>query len=111
MVEQICEAIGSIIHPPDTLDSDGGSFIRVKVLVDISYHSARVGSSLWKIEGSNGYHSSTNVYPTCAIGVGSSLIEIEIVINGLIVKANFRKKINNSAFGSRPHLSKLCKKM
>ena len=36
MVEQICEAIGSIIHPPDALDSDGGSFIRVKVLVDIS---------------------------------------------------------------------------
>ena len=36
VVEQICEAIGSIIHPPDALDSDGGSFIRVKVLVDIS---------------------------------------------------------------------------
>ena len=33
---QICEAIGTIIHPSDAPDSDGGSFIRVRVLVDIS---------------------------------------------------------------------------
>ena len=36
IAEQICEAIGTIIHPSDAPDSDGGSFIRVRVLVDIS---------------------------------------------------------------------------
>ena len=36
VAEQICEPIGAIIHPPDAHDSDGGSFIRVRVLVDIS---------------------------------------------------------------------------
>ena len=36
VAEQICEAIGTIIHPLEAPDSDGGSFIRVRVLVDIS---------------------------------------------------------------------------
>ena len=36
VAEQICEAIGTIIHPSDAPDSDGGNFIRVRVLVDIS---------------------------------------------------------------------------
>lgn len=41
VAEQICEAIGSIIHPPDAPDSDGGSFIRVRVCVDISQQLCR----------------------------------------------------------------------
>ena len=36
VAEQICEAIGSVIHPPGASNSDGGSFIRVRVIVDIS---------------------------------------------------------------------------
>ena len=36
IAEQIYEAIGTIIHPSDAHDSDGGNFIRVRVLVDIS---------------------------------------------------------------------------
>ena len=36
VAEKICEPMGAIIHPPDAPDSDGGSFIRVRVLVDIS---------------------------------------------------------------------------
>ena len=34
--EQICEAIGTILHPEDAPDCDGGSFIRVRVRVDIA---------------------------------------------------------------------------
>ncbi|KAL0011141.1 hypothetical protein SO802_006249 [Lithocarpus litseifolius] len=36
VAEQICEAIGSIIHPTDASNINGGSFIRVRVRVDIS---------------------------------------------------------------------------
>ncbi|XP_050241252.1 uncharacterized protein At4g02000-like [Quercus robur] len=36
VAEQICEAIGTILHPEDAPDCDGGSFIRVRVRVDIA---------------------------------------------------------------------------
>lgn len=36
VAEQICEAIGTIIHPSDAPDCDGGSYIRVRVVVDTS---------------------------------------------------------------------------
>ncbi|KAL0007215.1 hypothetical protein SO802_008717 [Lithocarpus litseifolius] len=36
IAEQICEPIGMILHPNETLEYDGGSFTRVRVLMDIS---------------------------------------------------------------------------
>ena len=36
VAEQICEAVGTIHHPDDAPDCDGGSFIRVRVIIDIS---------------------------------------------------------------------------
>ena len=36
VAEQICETIGVIQHPKDPPDCDGGSFIRVRVSIDIS---------------------------------------------------------------------------
>ena len=36
VVEQICQSVGTILFPEDALDCDGGSFIRVRVMVDIS---------------------------------------------------------------------------
>ncbi|XP_030963316.1 uncharacterized protein LOC115984430 [Quercus lobata] len=36
VAEQICEIVGTIIHPSTDSDNEGGSFIRVRVMVDIS---------------------------------------------------------------------------
>ena len=36
VAEQICETVGTILHPNEAADCEGGSFIRVIVLVDIS---------------------------------------------------------------------------
>ena len=36
VAEQICESVGTIHHPVDAPDCDGGSFIRVRVIIDIS---------------------------------------------------------------------------
>ena len=36
VAEQICEIVGTIIHPSTDSDYEGGSFIRVRVMVDIS---------------------------------------------------------------------------
>jgi len=63
------------------------------------------------MEKSTGYHLNTSIYPICATGVVSSHMEIEIVINGLIVKDLCSKKTNNSAPGSGPYRSKLQERM
>ena len=36
VAEQICESVGTILLPDDAPDCDGGSFIRVRVVIDIS---------------------------------------------------------------------------
>ena len=36
IAEQICEPLGTILLPNETTEFDGGSFIRVQVLLDIS---------------------------------------------------------------------------
>ena len=36
IAEQIYQPLGPIIHPNEELEFDGGSFIRVRVLLDIS---------------------------------------------------------------------------
>ena len=36
IAEQICEIVGTILHPSEDTDNEGGSFIRVRVMVDIS---------------------------------------------------------------------------
>ena len=36
IAEQICEMVGTILHPCEATDNEEGSFIRVRVLVDIS---------------------------------------------------------------------------
>jgi len=35
VAEKICDALGEVVHTPDTLVHDGGSFIRIRVTIDV----------------------------------------------------------------------------
>lgn len=70
VAEDLCEVVGSVCRVEDVNKMDGGSFIRVRVLININTPLCR-GWQFFSSQGEQGWVSSSmKDYQTCAIGVG-----------------------------------------
>ena len=97
VAEQICETLGVIQHPNDPPVCDGGSFIRVRVSINISFLFAVAVSSPWMMTRNIGSLSNTKDSLTSVIGAAGSRILIRTARSGSRAKAPF--KPNTSSLG------------
>ena len=86
MVEQICEAMGTVVQPETPNECDGGSFIRVRVAQISPFPYVVIGFSPLKILRIIGSLSGMNASQMCATGADASPTLIRIVKNGLRVR-------------------------
>ena len=99
VAEQICETIGVIQHPKDPPDCDGGSFIRVRVSIDISLLSVVADLSPWMTIENTGFRSNTNVSPISVTGANGLHTPIRIARSGSITKAPFSPMTSSLGLG------------
>ena len=78
-VKKICGVLGQVLPSPNPMDSEGGSFIRVRVLVDITIPLCRGRPVSWGIRKKYGLASSMNACQTFAIGAAASTMMIKTV--------------------------------
>ena len=79
VAKKICGVLGQVLPSPNPMDSEGGSFIRLRALVDITIPLCCGSPVLWGIRKKYGLASSMNVCQTFAIGTTASTTMIKIV--------------------------------
>lgn len=64
----LCKVVGLVCSRNDAIEMDGGSFMRVRVLIDKTHHYAE-GDIFLPRGNKVGFLSNIKDYPICAIGV------------------------------------------